>query len=219
MEASCPRSAEGGLAFSGPPELIHPGLEANRERRCGLVRGKELLVGITGSVAAYKAAELVSKAVQAGARVSVVLTEAAQHFVGPATFEALTGRPVGVDLFQPREFFIGEHIGLAQRADLICVAPATAQTLAALAHGFADSLLLATVLAFNGPVVLAPAMNAEMWAKAAVQRNVAQLRQDGYYIVEPQEGWLSCRQVGAGRMAPPEEVLSVIAKLLTSQAK
>ena len=159
------------------------------------MHARELLIGVTGSVAAYKAAELVSRCVQAGAHVTVILTRAALRFIGATTFEALTGRPAYVDLFQPREHFLGEHIGLARRAELFCIAPATAQTLARLAHGMADDLLCCTALAFEGPIVLAPAMNPTMWAKPAVQRNVAQLRADGYHIVEPAEGWASCREL------------------------
>ncbi len=180
------------------------------------MRDRELLLGVTGSIAAYKAAEFVSQCVQAGARVSVILTRSALHFVGPTTFEALTGRPVHVDLFEPKEHFLGEHIGLARRAELYCIAPATAQTLARLAHGFADDLLCSTALAFDGPIVLAPAMNPSMWAKPAVQRNVEQLRCDGYHIVEPQEGWASCREAGVGRMAEPEQIVAVCERLLAN---
>jgi phosphopantothenoylcysteine decarboxylase/phosphopantothenate--cysteine ligase len=170
----------------------------------------ELLVGVSGGIAAYKAADLVSKCVQAGASVTVVLTRAARRFIGRTTFEALTGRPVYSELFSPREHYRGEHIGLAQRAQLVCVAPASADVLAKFAHGIGDDLLSTIVLATTAPVILAPAMNREMWAKPAVQRNVAQLRQDGALIVEPDEGWLSCGQVGAGRMAAPERILQAI---------
>jgi phosphopantothenoylcysteine decarboxylase/phosphopantothenate--cysteine ligase len=171
---------------------------------------KELLVGVSGGIAAYKSADLVSKCVQAGALVTVILTRAARRFIGATTFEALTGRPVYSDMFSPREHFRGEHIGLAQRANLLCIAPATADVMAKLAHGIADDLLTTTVLAATSPIILAPAMNCEMWAKPAVQRNVAQLRGDGVIIVEPEEGWLSCGQVGAGRMAAPERIFQVI---------
>ncbi len=171
---------------------------------------KELLFGVSAGIAAYKSAELVSKCVQAGANVSVILTWAARRFIGATTFEALTGRPVYSDMFSPREHYRGEHIGLAQRADLVCIAPATADVLAKLAHGLADDLLSTTVLATTAPILLAPAMNCEMWSKPAVQRNVAQLRQDGFEIIEPDEGWLSCGQIGAGRMAAPERILKAI---------
>ena len=177
---------------------------------------KELLVGVSGGIAAYKSADLVSKCVQAGAHVTVILTRAARRFIGATTFEALTGRPVYSDMFSPREHYRGEHIGLAQRAALLCIAPATADVMAKLAHGLADDLLTTTALAATCPILLAPAMNCEMWAKPAVQRNVAQLRGDGVIIVEPEEGWLSCGQVGAGRMAAPERILQVIQENLRS---
>ncbi|MFO1044042.1 MAG: phosphopantothenoylcysteine decarboxylase [Planctomycetaceae bacterium] len=178
------------------------------------MRGREVLLGVTGGIAAYKTADLCSKLVQAGAAVSVVMTEAAERFVGPATFEALTGRPVYRDLFRPVEHFRGEHIGLAQRADLFVVAPATANYLAAVANGFASDLVSTLALTVTCPVLLAPAMNCEMWAKPAVQRNVTTLRGDGYHFAEPGSGWLSCGQVGAGRMAEPAEILQIIANLL-----
>jgi len=174
------------------------------------MRGREILLGVSGGVAAYKAAAVASGLVQAGARVSVIMTPSASRFIGPTTFEALTGRPVHSDMFSPREHHQGEHIGLAGRAELAVVAPATAQSLARLAHGLADDLISTTLLCFTGPVLLAPAMNCEMWAKASVQRNVTTLVNDGYEVISPGEGWLSCGQVGAGRMAEPEEILERI---------
>jgi phosphopantothenoylcysteine decarboxylase len=179
--------------------------------------GRELLIGVTGGVAAYKTAEVVSRCVQSGAGVTVVLTRSARKFVGPSTFEALTGRPVYTSLFRPREHFKGEHIGLAERADLYLIAPATANTLAKLAHGLADDLVSTLALSFSGPLLLAPAMNSQMWSKPAVQRNVEQLRADGAVLLEPEEGWLSCRQVGPGRMAEPQEILAAIGRHLPGQ--
>lgn len=167
----------------------------------------EVLLGVTGGVAAYKAADLCSKLVRQTAGVSVILTKSAQQFIGRTTFEALTGRPVSTDLFQPGEHFRGEHIGLAQRADLIVVAPATAASLARLATGLAEDLLTTTILAATVPVLIAPAMNCDMWSKPAVQRNVTQLREDGCQFIDPEEGWLSCGRTGAGRMASPEAIL------------
>ena len=178
------------------------------------MRGREILLGVSGGVAAYKAAAVASGLVQAGAGVSVIMTPSATRFIGATTFEALTGRPVQSDVFSPREHYQGEHIGLARRADLAIVSPATAQTLARLAHGLADDLLSTTLLCFTGPVLLAPAMNCQMWEKPSVQRNVAQLKEDGFEIIEPASGWLSCGQVGAGRMAEPEEILARIGDVL-----
>jgi phosphopantothenoylcysteine decarboxylase/phosphopantothenate--cysteine ligase len=181
-----------------------------------MVSGSELVVGVTGGIAAFKTAALVSRLVQDGAGVSVVMTEAACRFVGPATFEALTGRPVYRTLFDNPEFPLGAHIGLAERARLLVVAPATADFLAKAAHGAADDLLSTLYLAFAGKILVAPAMNTQMWAAPAVGRNVAQLRADGVGIVDPGEGWLSCRTKGAGRMAEPDEIRAAIEKTLAS---
>lgn len=176
---------------------------------------REILLGVSGGVAAYKAAELTSRMVQSGAKVTVVLTEAAGRFIGATTFEALTGRPVYADGFQPREHFQGEHIGLAQRAELFVVAPATADYLAKVAHGLAGDLLSTLALTVTCPALFAPAMNADMWAKPAVQRNVARLKDDGVQIVGPGSGWLSCGQVGPGRMAEPAEIFAEVERLLS----
>ena len=177
----------------------------------------EVLLGVTGGIAAYKAADLTSQLVQSGAGVTVVLTAAAERFIWATTFEALTGRPVYRDMFRPQEHFIGEHIGLARRADVLVVAPATADFLAKAACGMADDLLSTLVLAFTGPVVLAPAMNSDMWAKPAVQRNVSRLREDGFQFVDPGHGWLSCGVTGPGRMAEPADVLAHIRRLLPAK--
>ncbi len=175
------------------------------------MKGRELLIGVTGGIAAYKTAALVSSLVQSGAGVSVVMTRAATKFVGPKTFEALTGRPVRVDMFGPGAH---PHIELATGAELFCIAPATANLLAKAAWGLADDLLSTLVLSFSGPIILAPAMNSQMWQKPAVQRNVRQLREDGFILVDPEEGYLSCGTVGPGRMASPERIFQVIADTL-----
>lgn len=180
------------------------------------MQDRQIILGVSGGIAAYKAADLASKLTQAGAVVSVVMTESAQEFVGPVTFEALTNRPVNDDLFTPTEHFQGEHIGLARLGELLVIAPATANCLAKLAHGMADDLLTTLALAFTGPVMVCPAMNSEMWSKASVQRNVEQLKSDGMLVVEPGEGWLSCGTVGAGRMAEPMEIQTAIENVLNS---
>ncbi len=182
------------------------------------MQGREVLLGVTGGIAAYKAADLASRLVQAGAAVSVILTRSARRFVGETTFEALTNRPVYQRLFAPREHPLGEHIGLVRRADVLVIAPASANCLAKLAHGLADDLLTTAALAATCPVLVAPAMNCDMWAKPPVQRNVAQLRADGVHIVEPGRGWLSCGQVGPGRMAEPPEILERVRGLLAQVA-
>ena len=178
------------------------------------MKGREILLGVTGGIAAYKSAELASKLVQVGASVWVVMTRAAEQFIGATTFEALTGRPVYCDLFSPYEYHRGAHIGLAQRAEMMVVAPASANYLAKAAHGIADDLLSTLALTVTGPILLAPAMNSEMWNKPSVQRNVAQLGDDGLHFLEPTSGWLSCGQVGSGRMAEPQEIFCRIAELL-----
>jgi phosphopantothenoylcysteine decarboxylase len=175
------------------------------------MQGREILIGVTGGIAAYKTACLVSRLVQAGAGVSVVMTRAAMELVGPKTFEALTGRPVRTRVFGPGAH---PHIEAAQAAELYCIAPATANLLAKAACGLADDLVSTVLLAFSGPVLLAPAMNVYMWEKPAVRRNLAQLRADGLTIIEPGEGRLSCGAIGAGRMAEPEEIFQVIAERL-----
>ena len=176
---------------------------------------REILVGVTGGIAAFKTAALVSDLVQRGARVTVVMTEAAKQFVGESTFAALSGRPVASKLFAPAENPLGAHIELARRAELLAVAPATANYLAATAHGSANDLLSTIYLCFSGPVFFAPAMNCEMWDKPSVQRNIQQLRDDGVSIIEPEEGWLSCREKGKGRMASPESIRETIVKTLS----
>jgi len=170
----------------------------------------EVLLGVSGGIAAYKAADLCSKLVQKGAKVSVVMTSAAGKFIGATTFEALTGRPVNSDPFAAQEHFRGEHIGLAQRAQLCVVAPATASTIARMAYGLSDDLLSTTLLVTTAPVFVAPAMNCDMWAKPVVQRNIQLLRDDGFHLLDPEEGWLSCGQRGAGRMAAPEAIVAAL---------
>jgi phosphopantothenoylcysteine decarboxylase/phosphopantothenate--cysteine ligase len=174
----------------------------------------EIIVGITGGVAAYKTAALVSRLVQSGHGVRAVMTSGGREFIGEATLAALTGRPVASDVFDAGQFPLGAHIELARAADVLCVAPATADFLAKAAHGYADDLLSTLYLSFTGPVIFAPAMNCEMWEKPAVQRNVQRLRDDGVQMVGPDEGWLSCRVRGAGRMAEPDSLFEAICSVL-----
>jgi phosphopantothenoylcysteine decarboxylase/phosphopantothenate--cysteine ligase len=175
--------------------------------------GRRLVIGVSGGIAAFKTAALVSQLVQAGAEVSVVMTAAARQFIGPPTFAALTGRPVALDVFDPH-YPLGAHIQLAADAQLLCIAPASADFLAKMAHGLADDLLSTLYLGFAGPVLVAPAMNDHMWQQLAVQRNVQRLRDDGVHFVDPESGWLSCRQTGVGRMAEPEAIAQAIDRLL-----
>jgi phosphopantothenoylcysteine decarboxylase/phosphopantothenate--cysteine ligase len=182
-----------------------------------MLEGREIVVGVSGGIAAYKAAALTSLLVQQGAGVTAVLTRNAKRFVGPATFAALTARPVAMRSFDPAVHPLGAHIELAARADLVVVAPASADILAKVAAGAADDLLTTLLLCAECPVLMAPAMNSAMWAKPSVQRNVRQVAADGVQIIQPGTGWLSCRQQGAGRMAEPEEIAAVIQDVLASR--
>ncbi len=179
------------------------------------LRGKSILLGVTGGIAVYKAADLASKLTQAGAAVDVVMTEAATRFVTPLTFEAVTGRQVYTS-FWDRRFVTPDHIALADRPDLAVIAPATANTLAKYVHGVADNLLLATLLATRAPVLVAPAMNDNMWAHAATQANLALLRERGVKTVGPETGHLACGRVGTGRMSQPDAILAAISEMLTA---
>lgn len=169
-------------------------------------QGKRIVLGVTGGVAAYKAAELARLLVKAGAEVDVVLTEAGAQFVGPATFQALTGRRVWQALWDPRLDNGMAHIDLTRGAAALLVAPATADFLAKLAHGFADDLLSTLCLARDCPLLAAPAMNRQMWENPATQRNVEQLRADGVCILGPAHGEQACGEVGAGRMLEAVEL-------------
>ena len=185
----------------------------------GILAGREIIVGVSAGIAAYKAAALTSLLVQQGAGVTAVLTRNALKFIGAATFAALTGRPVATRGFDPSSHPLGAHIELAAGADCVVVAPASADFLAKAANGSADDLLTTLLLCAECPVVLAPAMNAAMWAKPAVQRNVAQVVADGARIVSPGSGWLSCRQAGVGRMAEPTEIAAVIEAVLAGAGR
>ena len=166
-----------------------------------------VVVGISGGIAAYKSAVLVSRLAQRGFDVSVVLTEAAQQFVGSATFAALCNRSPITNAFDSR-YPLGPHIELATDCKLFIVAPATAHMIASCALGLADCLLSTLYLNMECPVVFAPAMSTPMWEKPAVVRNVDQLKKDGVHMVGPETGWLSCRRMGAGRMSEPEDILT-----------
>ena len=176
-------------------------------------RGPIVVLGVTGSIAAYKAAELASRLAQSGAGVYVLTTPSACRVVSPLTFQALTGNPVGVDLFAEGKGSKVEHIEIARRADLVLIAPATANVLGKLANGLADDLLTAAVLATTAPVILAPAMNPAMWANPAVRENTERLRALGFEIVEPGVGRLACGETGPGRLADLDEIMARVADL------
>lgn len=177
-----------------------------------------VVLGVGGGIAAYKSAELARALIERGLRVQAVLTDAAQRFITPLTFAALTGRKVITGLFSgasSEETLSSaiEHIAVAQENDALVIAPATADLLARLAHGHADDFLTTTYLAFTGPVVLAPAMNSNMWAHPATQANLEILRKRGHIIVEPEEGFLVCGMTGPGRLAEPARIADVVAGL------
>ncbi|MGN6136625.1 MAG: flavoprotein [Aureliella sp.] len=169
----------------------------------------KIVVGIGGGVAAFKMGSVVSRLVQQGYHVDVVLTHAATQFIGAATFAALAGRAPVSETFDPR-FPLGAHIELVEQADLLLIAPATARILASCALGLADDLLATLYLARTCPVVMAPAMNNAMWQQPSVQRNVRQLSDDGVALLGPAEGWLSCRKQGVGRMVEPELIVDAV---------
>ena len=168
---------------------------------------RRLVLGVTGGIAAYKAAELTRELIRGGFEVQVVMTEAARGFVTPETFQALSGNPVYTSMWDSRIRDNMAHIELSRGVDAILVAPASADFLAKLAHGLADDVLSTTCLARNCPLLVAPAMNREMWDNPATQRNVATLRADGVIVLGPAAGDQACGEVGMGRMLEPEELL------------
>ena len=170
---------------------------------------RKILLGVTGSIAAYKAVELVRLFIRNGDDVSVIMTPAAKEFVTPLTFQTLSRNPVFVDQFAPVVSWKPEHISLAESADLVVVAPATANTLAKMRYGLADNLLTATLLATRAPIVVAPAMNTGMWGASVTQENLVALKARGVKVVEPGDGELACGVKGKGRMMEPERIFEV----------
>ncbi|MEW5958872.1 MAG: bifunctional phosphopantothenoylcysteine decarboxylase/phosphopantothenate--cysteine ligase CoaBC [Chloroflexota bacterium] len=174
-----------------------------------VLQNKHIILGVSGGIAAYKSAIICSRLVQAGARVEVVMTEAAQKFITPLTFQALTHRPVYLDMFDMPANENIPHIALADSADLLLIAPATANTIAKLANGLADNLLTAIALATPAPLLLAPAMETDMWQHPATQANIDKLRGWGAFTVGPATGRLASGASGAGRMVEPDEVVDM----------
>jgi phosphopantothenoylcysteine decarboxylase/phosphopantothenate--cysteine ligase len=179
-----------------------------------VLKDKVIVVGITGSIAAYKAAELVSQLKKRGAVVHCVMTEAAQAFVTPLTFRTLSQNPVITEMFAEPQHWEVEHIGLATAADLFVVAPATANILAKVSCGLADDFLTTAILATKAPVLFAPAMNVQMYENAVTQENITRLKERGYFFVEPGEGDLACGVQGKGRLAELELILARVEELL-----
>ena len=178
------------------------------------LNGREIVLGVTGGIAAYKSAALVSRLRHAGATVHVIMTRNATEFVAPLTFQTLSANPVVTDTFQTPETWNVEHVALAQRAEIFVIAPATANIMAKMAAGIADDMLSTTVLATKAPVLLAPAMNTGMWTAPATQHNREVLRQRGVLFVGPDSGMLACGDNGAGRMSEPDEIFEAVCHIL-----
>ena len=174
----------------------------------------EILICVSAGISAYKTASVVSALVQKRANVSVAMTASATKLIGPATFGALTSRKVHTDLWDQGICQDIGHINLNERADLVVVAPATANILGKMANGIADDLVSTTLLSAGGPVLLAPAMNVRMWNNPATQHNVTLLKERGHIFVGPESGWQACGQIGPGRMTEPAGIVEVIEKTL-----
>ncbi|MBT3278551.1 MAG: phosphopantothenoylcysteine decarboxylase [Phycisphaerales bacterium] len=182
------------------------------------MEGKEILLCLTGGIACYKVADLASKLTQRGAGVTCAMTQAAREFLAPLTLEVLTNRPVHLGVFDRVETHRPEHIALSDRADLVLIAPATANCMAKLANGIADDVVSTLALSAQGSceILLAPAMNTRMWDAPATQRNRATLLEDGVHLVGPAEGHLACGTSGVGRMAEVVEILAAAEALLSA---
>jgi phosphopantothenoylcysteine decarboxylase/phosphopantothenate--cysteine ligase len=180
------------------------------------LKGREIIVAVCGGIAAYKVADVVSKLVQLGAGVSVVMTAEAQQFITPLTFEALSGRKVRTSTFDLVDTSDPQHIGLTERADLMLVAPATSNIIAKVAHGICDELVSLMIAASACPVVFAPALNIRMWDHPIAQENVAKLNQIGYRFIGPEPGWLACRNVGQGRLSEPQTIVEEVKTMLVT---
>ncbi len=184
-----------------------------------MLSGKHILLGITGSIAAYKAATLCRLLVKAGAEVQVVMTPLAKQFITPLTMATLSRRPILVEFFDPENGAWNSHVALGEWADLMLIAPATANTLAKMAHGIADNLLLTSWLSARCPVAVAPAMDLDMYAHPTTQANLALLQQRGVAVVEPGCGFLASGLEGKGRMAEPEQIAEAVGRLLDEKKK
>jgi phosphopantothenoylcysteine synthetase/decarboxylase len=178
----------------------------------------KILLGVTGSIAAYKAAELARRLQRKGWDVWVVMTTCARQYIGALTFRALTGHPVAFGTFAEMEPETYIHLGLTEDAAAMVVAPCSAQTLARLAHGFADDVLSAAALSLSAPLLVAPAMNGRMWGNPAVQENVAALKRRGVTVVGPGTGHLACGDEGAGRLCELDEIVAAVERTLSAKA-
>ena len=180
--------------------------------------GREIVLGVTGGIAAYKSAEIVSRLRHLGAHVHVIMTRNATEFVSPLTFQTLSANQVVTDTFAAPEYWNVEHVALAKLAEIFVIAPATANILAKMANGIADDMLSTTVLATKAPVLVAPAMNTGMWTAAATQANIRTLTERGVQMIGPDSGILACGDEGAGRMSEPAEIVAKIGQILCSRS-
>ncbi|OGQ46797.1 MAG: hypothetical protein A3H42_03495 [Deltaproteobacteria bacterium RIFCSPLOWO2_02_FULL_46_8] len=177
---------------------------------------KTVILGVGGGIAAYKTCELTRLLVQSGANVHVILTQSAAQFVTPLTLQTLSKNPVHTDLFSLAQEQTISHIALADKADVVVVAPATADLIAKAAHGLANDLLTNVLLATRAPVLFCPSMNVHMWEHKATQQNVGRLRELGYQVMEPASGELACGTIGKGRLCEPEEIIKTLQKIIGS---
>jgi phosphopantothenoylcysteine decarboxylase/phosphopantothenate--cysteine ligase len=182
------------------------------------LKGREVIVAVCGGIAAYKVAEVVSKLVQRGAGITVCMTREAEKFITPLTFQALSARPVHTDTFTLLDSSDPQHISLTERADLMLIAPATANMLAKVSHGLCDDLVSLMISASACPVVFCPSMNNRMWDNPVNQENVAKLHSLGYTLLGPEPGWLACRNTGPGRLSEPQTIIDEVTKMLTDPA-
>ncbi len=179
-----------------------------------MLKGKSVVLGVTGGIAVYKAADIVSRLRKKGAEVNVVMTKHAQHFVTPVTFQSLSNNSVVTDMFDEPKTWDTEHISLAQKADVFLIAPATANIIGKMYNGIADDMLSTTVMATRAPIVIAPAMNTNMYLNPVVQRNIAGLVELGVEFVEPASGRLACGDIGVGKLADPEKIVEYVEHVL-----
>jgi len=181
-----------------------------------MLKDKTVVLGVTGGIAAYKAAEITSRLVKLGADVKVIMTEHAQEFIAPLTFQAISNNPVTIDMFAPPSRWDVEHISLAKAADLFIIAPATANVIGKMNAGIADDMLTTTVMATHAPVLIAPAMNVNMYENVITKRNMKELEALGYHFIEPGAGFLACGDMGKGRLEDPIKIVERAVEILTS---
>jgi phosphopantothenoylcysteine decarboxylase/phosphopantothenate--cysteine ligase len=184
-----------------------------------MLTGKNIIIGVTAGIAAYKTVEVVSRLKKAGAAVHVIMTEAATNFVTPLTFREISGNPVITEMWaEPKKWHV-EHIAIASLADAFLVAPATANTIGKLANGIADNMLTTTIMATKAPVILAPAMNSNMYENKIVQKNINSLKRAGYIVLEPDNGLMACGSTGPGRLPEPSVLFEKVAELFAPESQ